>query len=222
MTTRSEHIEVPPAASTHTSRSRVGGGPGVVLLQEIFGVNDYVKDAARRLAELGYVVLAPDLYWRTRAGLALGPDERDPARVRRRAAARPRRRGPRRDRRARRAARAARGDAASEPACSASASAARSRGRSPPTAIPTWRSATTARAFPDALEDADAIACPMLLHFGGARSLHTARAGRRRRRDGRGARRASSATSRTAPATRSTTASLRRSTSPRAAAAPGS
>jgi carboxymethylenebutenolidase len=46
-----------------------------VLLQEIFGVNDYVQDAARRLAELGYVVLAPDLYWRTEPGLTLGPDD---------------------------------------------------------------------------------------------------------------------------------------------------
>ncbi len=52
-----------------------GSGPGVVLLPEIFGVNRYVRRAAERLAELGYVVLAPDLFWRTDPGLAL--DERD-------------------------------------------------------------------------------------------------------------------------------------------------
>lgn len=52
-----------------------GGGPGLVLLHEIFGVDAYVRDAARRLAGLGYVVLAPDLYWRTQPGLEVGPDD---------------------------------------------------------------------------------------------------------------------------------------------------
>jgi carboxymethylenebutenolidase len=45
------------------------------VLHEIFGVNDYVTGACRRLAELGYVALAPDLFWRTAPGLALGHDE---------------------------------------------------------------------------------------------------------------------------------------------------
>ncbi len=52
-----------------------GSGPGVVLLHEIFGINAYVTGAAERLAELGYVVLVPDLFWRTDPGFAL--DERD-------------------------------------------------------------------------------------------------------------------------------------------------
>src|SRR5215208_578722 len=41
-----------------------GRGPGLVVLQEIFGVTDYIKGRARDLANLGYVVLAPELYWR--------------------------------------------------------------------------------------------------------------------------------------------------------------
>lgn len=41
-----------------------GSGPGIVLLQEIFGVSDYVQRRAAQLAELGYVVLAPEIYWR--------------------------------------------------------------------------------------------------------------------------------------------------------------
>lgn len=49
-----------------------GSGKGVLLLQEIFGVNDYVRDVAHRVAELGYVVLAPDLYWRIEPHIALG------------------------------------------------------------------------------------------------------------------------------------------------------
>jgi carboxymethylenebutenolidase len=70
MSTRSETIE--PGFEAHVALPAAGSGPGLLLLQEIFGVNDYVKDAARRLAELGYVVLAPDLYWRTEPGLELG------------------------------------------------------------------------------------------------------------------------------------------------------
>jgi carboxymethylenebutenolidase len=39
-------------------------GPGVLLLQEIFGVSRYIRRRAAALAEAGYVVLAPELYWR--------------------------------------------------------------------------------------------------------------------------------------------------------------
>ena len=41
-----------------------GGGPGVLLLQEIFGVSGYIRRRAADLADVGYVVLAPELYWR--------------------------------------------------------------------------------------------------------------------------------------------------------------
>src|SRR6266849_791397 len=41
-----------------------GAGPGLVLLQEIFGITDYIKSRARDLAEQGYLVVAPELYWR--------------------------------------------------------------------------------------------------------------------------------------------------------------
>jgi carboxymethylenebutenolidase len=73
MSTRNETIE--PGFEAHLALPDSGSGPGMLLLQEIFGVNDYVKDAARRLAELGYVVLAPDLYWRSEPGLELGPGD---------------------------------------------------------------------------------------------------------------------------------------------------
>jgi carboxymethylenebutenolidase len=41
-----------------------GSGPGILLLQEIFGVSSYIRRRAAALAEAGYVVLAPELYWR--------------------------------------------------------------------------------------------------------------------------------------------------------------
>ena len=43
----------------------------VVLIQEIFGVNDAMKDAARQTAEQGYHVLVPDLFWRLQPGVDL-------------------------------------------------------------------------------------------------------------------------------------------------------
>ena len=52
-----------------------GSGPGVVVLMEIFGVGSYIRRAAERLAELGYVALAPDLYRRTQPGLELEHDQ---------------------------------------------------------------------------------------------------------------------------------------------------
>jgi carboxymethylenebutenolidase len=41
-----------------------GSGPGILLFQEIFGINDNIRDLATRLASEGYVVLAPDMFWR--------------------------------------------------------------------------------------------------------------------------------------------------------------
>lgn len=38
--------------------------PGVLLFQEIFGINDNIRSLAERLADAGYVVLAPDMFWR--------------------------------------------------------------------------------------------------------------------------------------------------------------
>ncbi len=71
-----ERIEIPDGeCSAHVAVPASGSGPGIVLLHEIYGVNDYVRDAARRLAEHGCVVLAPDLFWRTRPGLELAHDE---------------------------------------------------------------------------------------------------------------------------------------------------
>lgn len=50
-------------------------GPGLLVLMEIFGVGSYIRRAADRIAELGYVALAPDLYRRTDPGLELEHDQ---------------------------------------------------------------------------------------------------------------------------------------------------
>lgn len=41
-----------------------GSGPGILLVQEIYGVGPYIEKVAADLASRGYVVAAPDLFWR--------------------------------------------------------------------------------------------------------------------------------------------------------------
>jgi len=39
--------------------------PGLIVLQEAFGVNRHIRDVARRFAEQGYCAIAPELFHRT-------------------------------------------------------------------------------------------------------------------------------------------------------------
>lgn len=41
-----------------------GTGPALVVFQEIFGVGRYIRSRCAELAALGYVVVAPEIYWR--------------------------------------------------------------------------------------------------------------------------------------------------------------
>jgi carboxymethylenebutenolidase len=50
-------------------------GAGVLLLQEIFGVGEFLLDRAEALADEGYVVLCPDVFWRVERNVALAHDE---------------------------------------------------------------------------------------------------------------------------------------------------
>jgi carboxymethylenebutenolidase len=54
-----------------------GSGPGIVLIQEIFGVNRHIKAVADQYALDGYVVLAPDMFWRQQPHVDLGYTEQD-------------------------------------------------------------------------------------------------------------------------------------------------
>lgn len=47
------------------------GAGVVVLIQEIFGVNESMRETARQVAEQGYHVLVPDLFWRLQPGVDL-------------------------------------------------------------------------------------------------------------------------------------------------------
>ena len=47
--------------------SSTGPVPGIILLQEAFGVNQHIRQVADRLAAAGYAVVAPELFHRTAA-----------------------------------------------------------------------------------------------------------------------------------------------------------
>jgi carboxymethylenebutenolidase len=48
-----------------------GKGPGVLLIQEIFGVNKVMRDLADGFAAQGCTVLCPDLFWRQEPGIQI-------------------------------------------------------------------------------------------------------------------------------------------------------
>ncbi len=75
MTTRTDEVSVDDGTfAAHIALPDTSSGAGIVLLQEIFGVGDYILAVADRLAGLGYTVAAPDLFWRFAPGHAAAHD----------------------------------------------------------------------------------------------------------------------------------------------------
>jgi carboxymethylenebutenolidase len=46
----------------------------ILVIQEIFGVNEGIRRKCDHLAGLGYLAVAPDLFWRLQPGVELNPD----------------------------------------------------------------------------------------------------------------------------------------------------
>jgi len=59
------------AFDAYLSLPERGSGPAVLVLAEIYNVNQWVKDVTDRYAAQGYVALAPDLFWRQEPGLQM-------------------------------------------------------------------------------------------------------------------------------------------------------
>jgi carboxymethylenebutenolidase len=73
---RVESVQTPDGSFDLTVWLPDGGtGPGLLLIQEIFGVSDYIRAVAEDLAALGYVVGAPDLFWRLEPGYQAQHDQ---------------------------------------------------------------------------------------------------------------------------------------------------
>jgi carboxymethylenebutenolidase len=60
----------PKPLPAYVARPKGGGRhAAIVVVNEIFGIHDYIKDICRRLAKLGYVAVAPDFFYRAGANL---------------------------------------------------------------------------------------------------------------------------------------------------------
>ncbi len=73
------YIDIPAADGgsfkAYLALPAAGTGPGMVMLQEIFGISPYMKSIADLYAEEGYVAIVPDLFWRLEPGVSLGYTE---------------------------------------------------------------------------------------------------------------------------------------------------
>lgn len=58
------YVSLPPA----------GFGPGLLIIQEIFGVNEHIKAVCDQYAKDGFVAVAPDIFWRDKPLIDLSYD----------------------------------------------------------------------------------------------------------------------------------------------------
>ncbi len=55
--------------SAYVARPNAATAPAVVVIQEIFGVNQVMRDITDSLASEGYLAICPDLFWRIEPGI---------------------------------------------------------------------------------------------------------------------------------------------------------
>ena len=65
-------IECPDGRfSAYLASPQSGSGPGILVIQEIFGVNQDMRDHCDALADEGYFALCPDIFWRQEPGIQI-------------------------------------------------------------------------------------------------------------------------------------------------------
>ena len=74
---RTQWIDLAPGFAGYLALPPAGRGPGLVLWQEIFGVNAHIRAVAEQYALDGFVVLAPDCFWRQAPRVDLGYEGAD-------------------------------------------------------------------------------------------------------------------------------------------------
>ena len=75
----SETVDIETLSGQDSFRAYVARPAGtpkaaIIVIQEIFGVNAGIRRKCDRLAEEGYLAVAPDLFWRLEPGIELDPD----------------------------------------------------------------------------------------------------------------------------------------------------
>jgi carboxymethylenebutenolidase len=84
LTTKDIDLQVSDGTTMGAYLARPSGSgpyPGVLVFQEIFGVNHHIRSVTDRIAALGYVALAPDLFHRTAPGFQIGYDDFAPGQL---------------------------------------------------------------------------------------------------------------------------------------------
>jgi carboxymethylenebutenolidase len=60
--------------SAYVARPEANPKAAIIVIQEVFGVNEGIRRKCDSWASLGYLAVAPDLFWRMKPGLELDPD----------------------------------------------------------------------------------------------------------------------------------------------------
>ncbi|NES70733.1 MAG: dienelactone hydrolase family protein, partial [Okeania sp. SIO2D1] len=55
----------------YVAKPNILPAPGLLVIQEIFGVNQVMRDIAESYAKAGYLAVVPDLFWRQKPGVQL-------------------------------------------------------------------------------------------------------------------------------------------------------
>jgi carboxymethylenebutenolidase len=74
---KTQWIELSAGFGGYLALPPLGRGPGLLLWQEIFGVNAHIRAVAEQYALDGFVVLAPDIFWRSAPRVELGYEGAD-------------------------------------------------------------------------------------------------------------------------------------------------
>ena len=60
--------------NAYVARPQAAPRAAIIVIQEIFGINAGIRRKCDRLAEDGYLAVAPDLFWQFEGGIELDPD----------------------------------------------------------------------------------------------------------------------------------------------------
>jgi carboxymethylenebutenolidase len=60
--------------SAYVAMPKTAPAGAVVMIQEIFGVNATMRQLSDWVAEMGFIAISPDLFWRQEKGVQLDPD----------------------------------------------------------------------------------------------------------------------------------------------------
>ena len=55
----------------YIAKPAVTPAPAIIMIQEIFGINQEMRDKCDDLAARGYIAICPDLFWRIEPGIEL-------------------------------------------------------------------------------------------------------------------------------------------------------